>query len=332
VGENRDIPLGGFAVMPATAPMTSSVPIPGQQTVAQYFQSKKLVMWWVHPTQRYGQNGEQGTDFGLQLNTPVGSITPGRVVYSAYSGDASLGYIVQIQTATGQLLHYQHLATSIVKTGQSVSVGQVIGNSGGVAGQYSTGPHIEVRFSQTFNPTLATGTGIGGSFWSDGQWVDSLPTINTLTGQPGGANGAPPPTSGLLPGLSSLFAGLLGFANTSTANLPTSASFTLPNVHIAPTGDVTNFLVALDAFLEVVNPFNVTNASQDTILGATFTDPISWIEGFGYNVFADLGAVTWRLFFIVFGGYLVFKVSNHFINYQALASSATKAVALGAML
>lgn len=322
--------LSGLATTTAAGGLAPTNP-PPYVTVARYFQSIHLVQWWMSPTQRFGQNGEQGTDFGVPLNTPIGSPIAGTVVYSAYTGDASLGYVIQIQDAQGGLWHFQHMNSALARVGQNVAVGQNLGNSGGPPGQFSTGPHIEVRYSRTFNKALANGTGLGGAFWSDGQWIDSYPII---TGVANGPVGSAPTAGGTTLGgfFQGLFSGLLGFAGTSTANLPNGPSVLLPKVHIAPTGDVTNFLVAIDASLELYNPFNVTNAQQDTILGATFTDPISWLEGFGYNLVGDLAATIWRLIFIVGGAYLCFKVANHFINFQALASGAVKTAGLAAMV
>jgi hypothetical protein len=225
--------------------------------------------------------------------------------------------------------------TSTVRVGQTVSVAQIIGNSGGPAdGIYSFGPHIEVRWAPTYNPALVTGSGLGGAYWNDAKWVDSYGTVLSVSGGTVSGQGDPGQgtTGNPITGIAGLLGGLLGFTNTSTANLPTGASFTLPHVHISPTGDVTNFLVALDAALEIVNPFNVTNAQQDTLLGATFTDPISWIEGFGYNIVADLGSAVWRLFFILAGGYLIFKLASHFIDFSALAQNTVKLATTGAML
>lgn len=319
---------------------THAMPSGSSLSVAQIFQQKGYVQWWNWPIgQSYGQNGEQGVDYAGPLNTAIHSIVGGKVVYSGYSGDASLGYVIQIATASGAVWHFQHMNSSMVRVGQSVNVGDTLGVSGGPPGQYSTGPHIEVRYSPTFNPALATGSGIGGAYWSDGKWQNPVGMINATAGSapgtPVSSNGGGPFPGGSwnpLNGLFGAFSGLLGFQATSTSLLPSSASFQLPRVQLSPNADVTAVLVALDANLEIVNPFMVLNAQQDSILGATFTDPISWIEGFGYNVVADTTAWLIRSGLAFFGAYLIFKASEHFIDYGAVAQTAGQAVKLGASL
>jgi murein DD-endopeptidase MepM/ murein hydrolase activator NlpD len=97
---------------------------------------------------------------------PVGSITPGTVLYvgNPYAnspGHTSLGYVVQVLGNDGFLYHYQHLEAPAVHQGDVISVGSVVGVSGGCPvgcygsnGQctctdaWTTGQHIEVRRAQ----------------------------------------------------------------------------------------------------------------------------------------------------------------------------------------
>lgn len=145
---------------------------------AGVFQQDGLVPWWNYPTQTWGINGEQGTDFGLGgFGVPVGSLTAGRVVYVGDGGypGSSIGQIVQVQSSDG-LYHYQHLQTANVQVGQTVNVGDILGTSGGCPvgaygngtsctryDQYSTGEHIEVRWSPTYNPA----SGVWGQNWQN---------------------------------------------------------------------------------------------------------------------------------------------------------------------
>ena len=172
-------------------------------TVSQVFDQKGLVKWWTLPGQAYGQNGERGHDFGMPLNTPVGAIQGGTVKYAADTGVYGLGYVVQVVTPGGQVYHYQHLNSANVHVGQQINPGDVIGLSGGPGPAYyqgvlvSSGPHIEVRYSPTFNPNLATGSGWNGAFWSDGQWVNPMTVFqqdanSPATGSPGGLSGGAP--------------------------------------------------------------------------------------------------------------------------------------------
>jgi hypothetical protein len=170
-------------------------------TAQGIFQQLGLTQWWNTPTQVFGKNGEQGTDFGLGgFGVPVGSITAGRVVYVGNGGypGSSIGQIVQVQSADG-LYHYQHLQSTSLHVGDSVNVGDIVGTSGGCpAGaygqhpactrydQYSTGEHIEVRWSPTYDPTA----GIWGQ-----NWQNPLTQFLSLAGTPA-ANASTNSTSG----------------------------------------------------------------------------------------------------------------------------------------
>lgn len=151
-------------------------------------------------TQAFGQNGEQGTDFGLPIGTPIGSPVSGRVVYvgAPYAGTStsSLGYVVQVLGDNGQLWHFQHLMapSTGLAVGQNISTGDVVGYSGGCATYlpdgsgcasldpacsistsnpncWSSGPHIEARWSPDYNS--------GGGVWGQ-NWQNSGPVIQQL--------------------------------------------------------------------------------------------------------------------------------------------------------
>lgn len=150
-------------------------------TALDIFKADNLPEWWVNVTQSFGNNGEKGTDYGLGgFGKPVGSITSGKVVYVGNGGypGSSIGQIVQIQAPDGKLLHYQHLMSTNLTVGQVVGVGDVVGLGGGcpvgaypsgLAGNgctrydnFSTGQHIEVRESDTYNPAA----GVWGQNWN----------------------------------------------------------------------------------------------------------------------------------------------------------------------
>lgn len=148
------------------------------------FNTNKLVIWWQNAIgQKYGQNGEKGTDFDMPFNTPVGAISGGTVVYAGLPPDSmknlgggvpnSLGYVVQVKNSDGSIIHYQHLKSlgPGIASGRFIAAGDVIGNSGGLPiDQWSTGPHIEVRYSPTWNSS---------SIWSQ-NWQDPLPYFSKL--------------------------------------------------------------------------------------------------------------------------------------------------------
>jgi hypothetical protein len=79
------------------------------------------------------------------------------------------------------------------------------------------------------------------------------------------------------------------------------------------------------------NPFDVQGASTDSfgipdVGSISFTDPLSWLVGFGNNLIEDLVAVTLRLVCIALGLYILFKVLDHYVNFsgavQGIASQA----------
>lgn len=104
-----------------------------------------------------------GLDIAAALDTPVHAAAPGRVVLAASSVDCQgnltgYGNYVVIAHADGFVTVYAHLNTVVVRAGQSVAQGQVIGLLGSTGS--STGPHVhfEIRKSGVYvdpSPYLA---------------------------------------------------------------------------------------------------------------------------------------------------------------------------------
>jgi len=310
------------------------------QTTAQLFQQQGLPQWWNHPTQRFGQTDvvgglEQGTDFSLPYGSKVGSISSGKVVYVGTGGfnDPSLGKVVHIQGADGSIVHYQHLASSGLKVGQLVQPGTLIGLSGGQRGRFSSGPHIEVRYASIYS--------FNSGVWSQ-HWIDPLQTIMKLTGgKPAGSiGGGKPYGTGAGPtsnaNISKQATSTLTKGAATAAPLGAGASYQLPTINIGPNDDVTTVLWTIDELMQVVPPWNVVNAQQDTFgiagAGVTFTDPISWFEGFLFNVGVDLVALILRFILLAWGLALGYKVLSTFVDIGAIQSSAGSLAKLGTMV
>lgn len=300
------------------------------QNVSQIFSQKKLTPWWSTPTQRYGQGTggqygtEEGTDFAVNYGTNIGSITAGKVVYVGNGGinDPSLGTIVQIQQLDGSVLHYQHLAGSNLKVGQAVSVGDIVGVSGGQRGLYSSGPHIEVRYAPSYQ--LAKGV------WLQ-NWVDSYQYITSTT------KATPqPPIGGSPTGTNT---------TTLSGSITGSASFQFPVLQLSPTDDVTQVLWMIDELMQIIpfwevppsilaaqNASNSSAFSQGILAGATgvatgtsgAVDIISYIEGVFYNIGADFIALSLRGGLLIMGFMLLYKVFSQFIDFGAIVSSGTQ--------
>ncbi len=115
-------------------------------TVLQLFQQKGLWPWFASSsTQQYNGAGELGEDFAASYGTPIGAIAGGQVI-AAHHYPNSIGDQVVIQSGQGTWL-YQHLSSNL-KVGQTINAGDVVGTENGLPiDQFSTGPHIEVRYA-----------------------------------------------------------------------------------------------------------------------------------------------------------------------------------------
>ena len=98
--------------------------------------------WRTHPI-----SGTRKFHYGVDLAAPTGrpiyATRSGTVDTATYGGSA--GYYVQINHGDGYKSIYMHMTHYIVKPGQHVSQGQVIGYCGSTGG--STGPHLHFGIS-----------------------------------------------------------------------------------------------------------------------------------------------------------------------------------------
>jgi len=85
-----------------------------------------------------GEAVHQGVDIATNYGEPVGASAGGVVEKAEWSGD--LGNMVEISHQTGYRTIYGHLQKILVKPGQRVEQGQVIGRVGSTG--RSTGPHL----------------------------------------------------------------------------------------------------------------------------------------------------------------------------------------------
>lgn len=80
----------------------------------------------------------QGLDIGAPMGTPIQAAARGRVTMSAWY--STFGYCVQIDHGYGYKTLYGHLSKMLVKEGDIVEKGDVIGLVGSTG--FSTGPHL----------------------------------------------------------------------------------------------------------------------------------------------------------------------------------------------
>jgi murein DD-endopeptidase MepM/ murein hydrolase activator NlpD len=113
--------------------------------------------------QRDGGRTHKGIDVAMPVGTPLKAVMDG-VVSAAQSGSGSRSYglYVIIEHSGGKSTLYAHMSKIMVKVGDNVTKGQIIGLSGNTG--YSTGPHLhfELRVNgvQT-NPAAYVGLAYG---------------------------------------------------------------------------------------------------------------------------------------------------------------------------
>ena len=97
-----------------------------------------------------------GVDLAIASGTPVSSPADGEVVVANINGNSMCGGTIRIKHANNIITGYCHIKQVDVNTGDQVKQGQVIGLSGGGAGDIgkgnSTGPHL--HFTVTVNNSV----------------------------------------------------------------------------------------------------------------------------------------------------------------------------------
>jgi murein DD-endopeptidase MepM/ murein hydrolase activator NlpD len=98
-----------------------------------------------------GRQFHAGIDIGASRGTPIYATANGKVTVAGYR--VGYGYMVQIDHGFGFVTIYGHMSKVAVKSGATVSRGDVIGYVG--SSGYATGPHVhyEIRVNgRTVNP------------------------------------------------------------------------------------------------------------------------------------------------------------------------------------
>jgi len=85
-----------------------------------------------------------GVDYGAPAGTPVQAIGDGRVIAAGWSGGG--GKTIHLHHANGFDTFYLHLSSILVKRGERVAQGQVIGRVGSTG--LATGAHLDFRVTQ----------------------------------------------------------------------------------------------------------------------------------------------------------------------------------------
>jgi murein DD-endopeptidase MepM/ murein hydrolase activator NlpD len=82
-----------------------------------------------------------GTDYAAPIGTPVQAVARGRVVFAGRLGGD--GQLVRLKHANGYETYYLHLSRILVRPGQNVEQGQLVGRVGATG--LATGPHLDFR-------------------------------------------------------------------------------------------------------------------------------------------------------------------------------------------
>ena len=101
----------------------------------------------IHPIQKV-EKFHEGVDMAAPQGTPIYAAKAGKVTTTSFQAGGA-GYYVSINHGDGFSSIYMHMTHYIVKPGQHVSTGQVIGYVGSTGG--STGPHL--HFGISYNGT-----------------------------------------------------------------------------------------------------------------------------------------------------------------------------------
>jgi hypothetical protein len=278
------------------------------QTIGALFSSKNLWKWWEQNNGR-GTNpfngvSEKGIDYSTTFATPVCVPVAGKIVRIVHNNN-SIGDVVELQASDGSVWLYQHIDAN-VKVGQTLGVAGAIGTEDGLpVDQYSTGPHIEVRYCKpgTWNAGIDS--------WVE-PWVNPFSIFSGLSGD---AVGGPIDSS------------------TITSTVVNTAQKAI-NV-LTPNASVTATLYAIDQFMTLKNPFDVSTETIDQVsfLGSSPIDnPFTWLGTIGSNIVLDLGAATFRLILAIVAVFILFTVMKKFVDVGAVAGTALKAGESIAML
>lgn len=110
---------------------------------------------------------------------------------------------------------------------------------------------------------------------------------------------------------------------------------------LASNASVAQALYTFDQAFALQNPFNVIDTTDTVNIGsalnifgyntgistpkvsASFTDPITWLVGFGNNLIADGVALMLRAIAIALGVFLLYRVLDHYVDFSGNIQTAS---------
>jgi murein DD-endopeptidase MepM/ murein hydrolase activator NlpD len=185
----------------------------------------------------YGKH--KGIDVGLAEGTPIKAVMDG-VVSKAQSGsgERSYGLYVTIDHTGGMSTFYAHLSKILVKVGQKVKKGDIIGLSGNTG--YSTGPHLhfELRVNGNHtNPSAYVNLAYGpGGTKADSSSADGSASSSSASGYVVPNNFISASWSGVSGGSSSVKDLIMAISGGSLGSLPSGSVADVPSSHGSKNG------------------------------------------------------------------------------------------------
>lgn len=116
-------------------------PLPGRHSISSGYGERTLEG---HQEQHYG------VDITAPVGTPVQAARSGRVLESRADFARGWGWTVVLEHPDGWITRYAHLSANLVRAGELVHQGQVIGRVGNTG--RSTGPHLHYGTYLRWNP------------------------------------------------------------------------------------------------------------------------------------------------------------------------------------
>ena len=130
----------------STKPLTATNTVNGRvwYTPTKDFRISSKFGWRIHPIQGT-RKMHNGVDMAAPKGTPIYATRSGVVTVASYEKGGA-GYYVKINHNDGYQSIYMHMTHFIVKKGDHVTAGQIIGYVGSTGG--STGPHLHFGISE----------------------------------------------------------------------------------------------------------------------------------------------------------------------------------------
>ncbi len=283
-------------------------------TVDQVFRQKGLWKWWEQNggrgTNPFNGVTEKGIDYSNAFGTAIGVPVPITIVRIVHNNN-SIGDVVEGRDASGGVWLFQHINTAVA-VGSKLGVGGIIGFENGLPiDQFSTGPHIEVRFAPSgWNPNVIS--------WLE-PWINPFGFFSNLSALLAGSQ----VSSIVPPGSNPLVAGP-GGVPAALAN-----AVAAPIVALSPGAGVGETFGAIDLLTFLLNPFDLNAQpawADQGLLDAENTFVVGALIHVAANFASDTVALLLRAAMLLIGVIILYKVVSHFIDIGAVVQGAAKAV------